>query len=376
MAKLRVTIMDQYLFSQVFSTVLFALVLFTIIWLAPDVMFKLIQKVVNRSITFPQGLELFLLHIPSVFQQTMPISALIGSLFVFQRLSQNFELIVMFAAGISRRRVLYGVLGAGLVFFLFHAAIQELVTPVAMPALNKANVELGIKDARNHNFLYVDKDNQGTLDKLILVGDVQKDHLGDFVVLYFDNVLGGGARVSRILKAKRGVWNPETSQWQLFNGKEYASDEEGVYRTPLVFKEQQVRTDKYAARLLSYSRLNPQYMNFENLNRYIQLLEEGGQYQDVPYYSVRLFQKFTAPLATLLFMIVGCYLGMEKVRSNRTYGLTFGALIVFVYSVLSPFANNLANFGVLPPWIVAWLPLSVSMAFAVMIIKFKSMAWR
>jgi hypothetical protein len=96
--------LDRYLISQLFWIVLFTLMLFSIIWLAPDTLFKLTQYVFSGEVSVSQALLMFVYHLPAVLLQTIPVAVLLGSIFLFQRLSQNYELIAMLASGISPAR--------------------------------------------------------------------------------------------------------------------------------------------------------------------------------------------------------------------------------------------------------------------------------
>lgn len=349
-------LLDWYLFVQLLGVVLFAVVLFSLIWLAPETLFKLTQSMFGGELTWLQGLWMFALHIPAVLQQTIPVAVLVGCILLFQRLSQNYEVVAILVSGVSPARMLVGVLWIGVLFGVAHAVVQEVVLPYSAHRLEQAYMDANIKEAQDRNFLFVEKNHQGQLNKFFMIGQIQKPELSDFIILYYQES-PVGVQISRILRSKTGRWIPESGQWQLLDGIEYVLNEEGVYKDIRQFAEQQIRTDKYAARLLDYSRLNPEAMPWGQLRQYIKLLREGGQLQDVPYYEVRLWQKWAGPVATMVFAVLGALLGLERVRSNRTYGLTFGALVIFVYSILVPFTNNMGALDVAAPWLVAWLPL-------------------
>jgi lipopolysaccharide export system permease protein len=202
------------------------------------------------------------------------------------------------------------------------------------------------------------------LDKFFLIGQTTQEKLSDFIILYYAPNNQGGVQLSRILRAHEGRWNEKEKAWQLFNGLDYELDEEGVFRESQKFTEQWVNTSQYPAKLLRYSKMTPLNMTQQNLKEYIHLLKDGGQLQDVRFCQVRFNQKWAFPIASILFALLGAFLGMEHVRSQRNYGLTFGALIIFCYSVLVPFATNIGSLGIVPPFIAAWLPLVLTLGLA------------
>jgi len=356
------TLLDRYLGTQLVLIIVFAIALFTLIWLAPDTLFKLTQYVFSGQISWQQASLMFLYHLPEVLQNTIPVAVLLGTIVLFQRLSQNYELVAFFASGISAARILRSVLWIGLFFGLLHAAVNEWVLPQTANRLEKAYTDHGLKDVPDRNFLFVEKNHQKQLSKFFMIGQIQNPQLSDFIILYYVETPQNGVQISRILRARTGQWIPKRRQWQLVDGIEYMLNDEGVYKDIRKFDTQQIRTDRYAAILLDYTRLNPMAMPWGQLKQYIKLLKEGGQLQDVPFFEVRLAQKWSAPVATAIFALLGAILGMERVRTNRVYGLTFGALVIFVYSILVPFAGSFGSLDIVAPGLVAWIPLATAIA--------------
>ncbi len=355
-----IALLDWYLGSQLFLIVLFAVVLFSIIWLAPETLFKLTQYVFGGQISLMQGFGMFLLHIPQVLPQTIPIAVLLGTIILFQRLSQNYELVSLLASGISPMRILRAVLWVGLLFGGLHAAVNEVVIPQTATVLEKLYTDANLKDVPDRNFLFVEKNHQNQLNKFFLIGQIQKPQLSDFIILYYSETPQNGVQISRIIRANSGRWVAASGQWELQNGIEYVLDDEGVYHDIRPFAEQQIRTDKYAAILLDYTKLNPMSMPWGQLRQYIKLMKEGGQLQEVPFFEVRSWQKWSAPVATIVFALLGALLGMERVRSSRVYGLLFGVVVVFFYSILVPFSGSFGSLDLVAPWLVAWIPLTVA----------------
>ena len=45
----KITIYDKYIFTQVFVTTFVAILLFTVVWIAPEMLLKTIEKVLKLS---------------------------------------------------------------------------------------------------------------------------------------------------------------------------------------------------------------------------------------------------------------------------------------------------------------------------------------
>ncbi|MDX2085926.1 MAG: LptF/LptG family permease [Candidatus Melainabacteria bacterium] len=369
----RWTLLDRYLVGEMALGMLFGLLLFTVIWLAPETLFDLVQNVFFGKLTVSEGVQLLLYHIPAVLQQSMPMAALIASVFLFRRLSHTFESVALFAAGIGLLRLLVPVALVGLVFATAHALLQEGVSPVVGPRLERIQQVKGLKNRPDSNFVFLERDSRqpSQLDKFFMIGTVDEQTLSDFLILYYlpppartkasataaTLSTPASGQIHRILTARRGRWDAQHRAWRLENGYDYELDAEGVYRDVRPFKEQWVHTSPYPVSLLSFNRRNPKWLDWNALGEYINLLYATYQAQDARYYEMRRLQKLAFPVATVVFAVLGALLGLEPPRARKLYGLTMAAVALFLYVVLTPFVTNLGSLGVLPAWLAAWLPL-------------------
>lgn len=366
-----IRVLDRYLFKQVALTLIFSVVLFTVIWLAPETLFKLIQKIGAGELPVARGLWLFILHIPPVLQQVLPMAAFLGAFFVFRRLSQEFEVVAMMGQGISPARIALPVAAVGLAALLVHVGVQEFLTPETAPALDRQRIAYGLDSGREADFVFVEKTDHGALSRFLFIGNIgtvgkdeiraESHNLSDFIVLEYgdDPFQQETATVRKIIQAPRGWWDNGEQGWVLDDVTVYHLDEAGVYRDVTRHYKYTVPMSNYAAKLLRTTAQNPLSLSWGGLNRLINLLNAGGQTQDVPFYAVRLWQKAAVPVGTMVLALLGAWIGMEAVRSRRSYNLTMAALLLFAYAVTVPFATNLASAGLVPAWLMVWLPIGV-----------------
>ena len=69
-----------------------------------------------------------------------------------------------------------------------------------------------------------------------------------------------------------------------------------------------------------------------------------------------LYQRFTVPLASLVFTLVGVPLGLQPNRHSSSMGFATSIIIIFFYYTLMVIGGAIGNGGVLPPAIAVWLP--------------------
>ena len=71
-------ILDRYVLTQVVIATLICLVLFIIIWIAPETLFKIVKKMIRHTITVSWGIKILILEIPKILSKAIPVSILYG----------------------------------------------------------------------------------------------------------------------------------------------------------------------------------------------------------------------------------------------------------------------------------------------------------
>ena len=118
---LKISIFDKYIFKQVFKATLVCLLLFMIVWIAPETLVKVIKKVLTHAWTLTEGGKYLLYELPKVLGKAIPVGILLGSLFTFDKLSKDSELSILRGIGLSFNRIMAPVLvlGLGLSYLCF-----------------------------------------------------------------------------------------------------------------------------------------------------------------------------------------------------------------------------------------------------------------
>jgi lipopolysaccharide export system permease protein len=116
-----------YILSQLsIVTVVVALSLTSIVWLLQALRF--VDYIVNRGVSIGTFLELTSMLLPSLLVMILPVASLAATLFVYARLMQDSELVVLLSAGLSRLQLARPLilLGSGIVTLLLLLSIYLL----------------------------------------------------------------------------------------------------------------------------------------------------------------------------------------------------------------------------------------------------------
>lgn len=365
-------ILDRTLAQRTAKIAVFALLLFTLAWLAPETMFRAVQGVSEGTFTVGQGLAFLVYQIPEVLGYCIPIAGLMASVFLFRQLSMSSELTAILASGIAFKRLLLPVGAVGLVLSLLFFATQEWLTPWATENLHDLNKQTHYQEEKlaPAHVTFVEKKQDGSLGKFLLISPDETASDNRFLFLFYTGS-GNQTRMSQMITASRGQWIPKVNSWKLSKGIIYTLSPEGVYQEVIPFEEYLVSTSPVANALLDFPTGNPRMFHMKQLERYARLLDKGGQTEDARFYRVRLFQRYVLVWIPLVFALLGTAIGVERSRARRNLGLTYAAILLLLYNIMVPVSASLGNIGILPEFVAALLPLALSCLAGLGIIRLR-----
>ena len=151
-------ILDKYLFMQVFGATLVCILLFSIIWIAPEILLKTVQRVLNGTYTIQMGISVILSEIPKILGNALPVGIFLGTLFTFDKMSKDSEITIMRACGASFYRIIASSLVLGVLIAFLNLFVQDRMIPydTIKYSLNKQS------DSITH-FLFPIKTDEGFL---------------------------------------------------------------------------------------------------------------------------------------------------------------------------------------------------------------------
>ena len=102
----KIKIIDRYIFSQVFKATLVCILLFGIIWIAPETLKNTVERVMNGQYTLEFGINVILCEIPKILANAPSVGVFLGTLFTFDKLSKDSEMTILRARGASFYRII------------------------------------------------------------------------------------------------------------------------------------------------------------------------------------------------------------------------------------------------------------------------------
>lgn len=329
-------------------------------------MLKLIELMVNHGVTPAEVLKIIGLIVPSFLELTLPMAMLLGALLGFGRMSSDQELIAARAAGISLYRLSAPVVLISLIVCGFTSWLAFSIRPWANATLQKelyhvvrARATAGLKeDIFNRVFpglvVYVDKiEPPGTRLQGVLIAD-SRDPLEQSTIM-----------------AKEGLVLPnehnETVTLRLSNGWIYGSQAQSDRTRITRFGTYDLTITPGAA--LGFARQDPSEMSYHRLTQVIAQARRNGK----PDYEAEseLAQKYTVPVATILFALLGVSLGLKPARGGQSERFGICLAFFFFYYLLMKMGQTLAEAGRLNAFVALAVP-DVVLAVITFILFYRS----
>lgn len=360
----KISIYDKYMFRQVTIATLAAIFLFTIVWIAPEILLNIVKGALAGDYGAKTAALLLINELPKILDKAFPVGLLLGTLFTFDKMSKDSEITIFRATGMSFPRIIAPVIVLSLFFTFFGFILSDKGTPVAEQKLRDIRGQ-----ARTAQYIYTQKDKTGHPLLAVVVSNSKERALENVIVLDFSSrVYQDVHQLSNIYSAKSGY--AYNNRWVLKDISNYKISNDGVYfdvqhLDHINILEGKAATNAYT--LMTYSTMKERDISNTNLRKYVQLLKKEKLSEEYNSMFNKYLQRFFRPFICVLLAILGCLLGFSKPREQRLVGFTIAIGCIFLYYITLPFFDLLAEKGILSPYITATLPI---IAFLLAILGF------
>lgn len=316
---------------------------------------KITDLVINKGVDIFSVSRLFLSMIPFLFTYTLPISALIATLFSIGRLSSDNEIIAIKASGINIFRLIFPQLIIGLILSLFLVVLNDRIIPYAHFASRKILLEVGIKNPT------------AALEPGVFINSFQKYIL--FIYRIEENKLINvriyeprEGKSTRTIVAKKGEFFaiPEKNmiKLKLIEGSSDEPDPENptnFYK--LNFKTYFMTLDLAHAQQKDDIRKKPKDMTILELKEEIKRLKNEG-IDPIPLIT-EINEKIALAFSCFIFILLGSSLAVITKRREKSINFGIIFLVVAIYYLLFIVSEALSLQNYINPTIAMWLPNSI-----------------
>ena len=343
-------ILDKYILKSFIGPFLFGIFAFTSIFVGTGTLFRIAQYVTEYGASLWSVSKAFVLALPSIVVLTFPMSVLLASLLSLGRLSSTSEIIVMRTGGIGFLRIAAPIYVTAFFISIGAVAFNEYVVPqtnhMYQTIIRDEIIKNSTPQTQEHIVLRtMDGDSLGTL-LYARRFDASTKELSMITVQQFtDNEL------TQIENADRAVW--QGGNWIMKNGTIYDVSREGGVERTLRFDEQVLPIVQTPDDVRKNTRKTEE-MTVKELRQEIKAY--AAAHADTGKLEMEMYKRFTIPIASFVFALVGAPLGMQKQRSSSSIGFGLSVLIIFMYYGVMTFTDALGKGGAMPTWLAAATP--------------------
>ena len=363
----QIPLLDRWLLGELLPPLFFAIAAFTVVSLSVGVMFELVRRIVESGLPFDIAIKVLILKLPGFLVISFPMAVLMSSLLAYSRLSANSELKALRSLGVTTKRMIMPAISLAVLMSFLTFFFNDFIVPrsnrsaelTLQNALGRAiSTEKG-DDIIYSRFGKIKSTNSNPSKKglvqIFYAKEFRNSEMQEVTLLDFSR-----PDYTQILVAKKAIWNDTDSKWEFINGRLITLSPNGNTTT--------AEFDRYFYPLgngpVEIAKL-PKDANDMTVLEAIKAKEiysNSGNIKLARKMSVRIHEKFTLPIACIVFALIGSSLGAKpNTRTSRSQGFGISVVLILLYYVLSFSFSSLGVKGTLSPLLGAWMPVVISL---------------
>ena len=336
-------LLDRYLLRRFLISLSFSVLGLLLISVVVDLIER-IDTFIDFSATPAQILSYYLFHSPYWIILTLPIAALLGTLFALSSFARGLEITAMKAAGISLYRILAPVFVCALLFSSLAFLFTDRIVPAATFRYNRIHDQIrshSQSDGSRKQVLLQDEDGQFVFVRSYDAGN-ERGHEVNWEWRPQDAVV-------QRLTARRLEWRE--TRWLALDGHLYHFDAERPWVAAfdtLALERLTLRPEDFARQ-----RKKPDEMDYSELSAYIARARANGE--DTARHLVDLHLKVSFPFTCFIIVLLGAPLAANARRAGFANSFGIGIFICFVFYSCVKAGQALGWNKLIDPLLAAWL---------------------
>ena len=342
-------LLDRYVVRNFLQVYLYCIAGFISIWLIFDISDN-ISSFIEEQIGLRLVAQYYATQVPQIFIILLPVSLLLALLFTLGRMSRANEIVSMLTAGISLPRVLFPLIGIGLLTVGVSMALNYSLAPHAELArkalLSQAH---GRPDTSIEGQIFRNRTDLRTWF-------IQNFRLGSNA---FNNVqvLQQDADDNIVTNyiATRAFYRPETKTWDLENAKVVHYDPAGNIVDEQIYPSLKVEHWSETPFRLGSANVRAEFLSLPELREYLRFNSDFPATLLAPF-RTHLQYRLALPWTCLVVVCIAAPLGIGYSRRGVLSSVAAAVVLVFSMNFLVQLFLALGEGDRVSPWIAAWMP--------------------
>ena len=339
------TILHRYIIKEIVKQLSLILIAVVFIYVVVD-FFERADKFIKSDLSPLTTLTYFLLNIPFIISQLLPIGMLLAVVIVFSIMTKNNEIMALRTSGVSYANLLRPVLVLGAIASLGLFFFTDIIVPITSLRASQIWMEeikgRSLIRARERN-IWIKGHRKITHFSYY---DPARQTAHGIAINFFDK----NFKLIRKLDAEKAVFTNQA--WHCFETVEQ------VYNATtdtydILFHAEQAVTLEFIPQDLKQVVRKPSEMGFRDLLAYIRKVEKEGY--DATAQWVDLYAKPAYAFVCLLMGVLGAGIALRQRHNQGIFiGIAYGMLGAFLFWIFYSFSLSLGYGEMLPPVMAAW----------------------
>jgi len=327
-----------------------------------------LDDILRQQTHYTLLIKYYLTYLPIMFVQVAPFACLLSTLYTFSKLNHNNEIIAMRASGLSifyiaKTVILFGIMISLLVFWINDRFAPQAMLETKRIQAKMAEGKIGKKEKTES---LINLSMYGSKNRLFFVNKFYPSTktMDGIIILEQDEE----QNLTRKVVANKGVY--EDGLWKFYQSITYNFDRNGQIIEEPQYLDEEIMTIPETPNDFLAQRQRPEYMTINQLDNYIWKLSRSGATTVIRNLKIDLYQKFTAPFASLVIILLGIpfSLMMQK-RATGLSSIGFSIIVGFLYYIVDAVCIAIGRGGILPPFLAASLAHIIALAFSISLIN-------
>lgn len=366
----QISLLERYLISQLITPLLFSIVIVTVVAESIGISFEQFRFLMEKRLSFDVLIYLHILKLPEFIIYSLPLAILMATIFTYQKLSENSEIIALQNCGLSLYKLVYPGVIIGLLLTILILILNEVVVP---PANYKAAITLEKylniirENLRNHDIFYVEISNDQTvnlgykrkyLKYLFYAEELTNIKMKSVVLLIRDT-----ERLKMIINSQFAECYSEKYCY-FYDGNKTIINANGSYGKNLKFDKISLYLPNISSQFKAdREKLDHREMSLYQAYQQLSILETAGDRQNFLKLQVHIQKRFTSAISSTVFALLGSAIGINtktRVRYN-SFALTLGIILIYnMFQLITDILVVSENISL--AWV--WLPNIVGTGIA------------
>lgn len=334
----QISLLERYLISQLITPLLFSIVIVTVVAESIGISFEQFRFLMEKRLSFDVLIYLHILKLPEFIIYSLPIAILMATIFTYQKLSENSEIIALQNCGLSLYKLVYPGVIIGLLLTILILMLNEVVVP---PANYKAAITLEKhlniirENLRNHDIFYVEISN----DKTVNLGSKRKYLKYLFYAEELTNIkMRSVVLLIRDTERLKMIINSEFAECYseeycyFYDGNKTIINANGSYGKNLKFDKISLYLPNISSQFTAdREKLDHREMSLYQVYQQLSILETAGDRQNFLKLQVHIQKRFTSAISSTVFALLGSAIGINtktRVKYN-SFALTLGIILIY-----------------------------------------------